>query len=117
MADTSSQHGARKVRPRILNRLPPHLRGELLHMAVLRDRSVDIRTDKGGARVEMRFDEAIAETEGVDGLQIHRAYWVALDHVVETVRLGGRPLLKMADGRMLPVSRAYLDAVRAAGFF
>lgn len=103
-------------RPRILDRLPPHLRGELSHMT-MQDHYVDIRTDRGGALVLMRFADAIAETDPVEGLQIHRSHWVALDQIALTVRLGGRPMLKMKDGAMLPVSRSYLDAVRAAGLF
>ena len=101
-------------RPRILDRLPPHLRGELSHMT-MQDHYVDIRTDKGGTLVLMRFADAIAETDPVEGLQIHRSHWVALGRIAQTVRLGGRPMLKMQDGAMLPVSRSYLDAVRAAG--
>ena len=103
-------------RARILDRLPPHLRGELSHMT-MQDHYVDIRSDKGGALVLMRFADAIAETDPVEGLQIHRSHWVALDQIAQTVRLGGRPMLKMKDGAMLPVSRSYLDAVRAAGLF
>lgn len=103
-------------RPRILDRLPPHLRGELSHMT-MQDHYVDIRTDRGGALVLMRFADAVAETEPVEGLQVHRSHWVALGQVAQTVRLGGRPMLKMKDGAMLPVSRSYLDAVRAAGLF
>lgn len=112
IADTPSA----QRRPRILDRLPPHLRGELSHMT-MQDHYVDIRTDKGGALVLMRLADAIAETDGVEGLQIHRSHWVALGQVAQTVRLGGRPMLKMKAGAMLPVSRSYLDAVRAAGFF
>lgn len=101
-------------RPRILDRLPPHLRGALSHMTV-QDHYVDIRTDKGGALVLMRLADAIAETGGVEGLQIHRSHWVASDRVAQAVRVGGRQMLKMRDGTLLPVSRSYLDAVRAAG--
>ena len=56
-------------RPRILDRLPPHLRGELSHLTI-QDHYVDIRTDRGGTLVLMRLADAIAETEGVDGLRI-----------------------------------------------
>lgn len=103
-------------RPRILDRLPPHLRGELSHMT-MQDHYVDIRTDRGGALVLLRFADAIAEADGIEGLQVHRSHWVALGQVARSVRLGGRPMLKMKDGTMLPVSRSYLDAVRAAGLF
>jgi hypothetical protein len=100
-------------RPRILDRLPPHLRGELSHLTV-QDHYVDIRTDRGGTLVLMRLADAIAETEGAPGLQIHRSHWVAISQVAQSVRLGGRLMLKMRDGTMLPVSRSYLEDVRSA---
>jgi DNA-binding LytR/AlgR family response regulator len=103
-------------RPRILDRLPPHLRGALSHMTV-QDHYVDIRTDRGGALVLMRLADAIAEAEPVEGLQIHRSHWVAADQIAQSVRMGGRLMLKMKDGTLLPVSRSYLDAVRSAGLF
>ncbi len=101
-------------RPRILDRLPPQARGELSHLTV-QDHYVDIRTDRGGALVLMRLADAIAETEGVAGLQIHRSHWIAIGQVAQSVRLGGRLMLKMKDGTMLPVSRSYMEEVRAAG--
>lgn len=101
-------------RPRILERLPHGLRGELSHITV-QDHYVDIRTDRGGALVLMRLADAIAETEGVEGLRIHRSHWVAKDAVERAVRKDGRLFLKLRDGTMLPVSRSYAPAVRAAG--
>lgn len=101
-------------RPRILDRLPPQSRGELSHLTV-QDHYVDIRTDRGGTLVLMRLADAIAETEGVAGLQIHRSHWIAIAQVAQSVRLGGRLMLKMKDGTMLPVSRSYMEDVRAAG--
>lgn len=81
----------------------------------MQDHYVEIRTDKGGALVLMRLADAIAETEGVAGLQIHRSHWIAIGQVAQSVRLGGRLMLKMKDGTMLPVSRSYIEEVRAAG--
>jgi DNA-binding LytR/AlgR family response regulator len=101
-------------RPRILDRLPPHLRGTLSYMTV-QDHYVDVRTDRGGALLLMRLADAIAEADPVEGLQIHRSHWVAAGQVAQSVRMGGRLMLKMRDGTLLPVSRSYLDAVRAAG--
>ncbi len=102
-------------RPRILDRLPPNLRGRLSHLSV-QDHYVDVRTDKGGTLVLMRLADAIAETEGVAGLQIHRSHWVALEGIEKAVRRDGRLLLRMRDGTELPVSRTFAPAVREAGF-
>jgi len=108
------QPAAAPRRPRILDRLPPHLRGELSHITV-QDHYVDIRTDRGGALVLMRLADAIAETEGVPGLRIHRSHWVAAAQVARSVRRDGRLVLVMKDGTALPVSRSFLPDVRAAG--
>lgn len=102
------------ARPAILDRLPLEMRGRLSHLS-MQDHYVDVRTDKGGVLVLMRLADAIGETRGVEGLQIHRSYWVARQAVARTVRKDGRLYLEMKDASLLPVSRSYLDAVRAAG--
>lgn len=109
MLDTAAQ-----ARPRILDRLPPQLRGQLFYLS-MQDHYVDIRTDKGGALALLRLADAIAETEGVSGLQIHRSHWVARDAVKRAVRRDGKLALEMADGALLPVSRAMAQNVKAAG--
>ncbi|EBV3599940.1 LytTR family transcriptional regulator, partial [Salmonella enterica subsp. enterica serovar Virchow] len=91
-------------------------RGQLTHLS-MQDHYVDVRTDNGGAMVLMRLSDAIAETRGVEGLQIHRSHWVALGAVQKAIRRGGRPYVIMKDGTELPVSRSYLDTVRSAGLF
>ena len=62
----------------------------------------------------MRLSDAIAETRGIDGLQIHRSHWVARNAIVGLTRENGRPVVALVTGVTLPVSRTYLDAVRAA---
>ncbi len=101
-------------RPSVLDRLPHHLRGRLLYMS-MQDHYVDVHTDKGNTLVLMRLGDAIAETRGVPGLQIHRSHWIALDAVSGSQRRDGRLMMRMEDGALLPVSRTYLPAVREAG--
>lgn len=113
-ADTAAQ--AAPAPPPILKRLPHNLRGRLSHLS-MQDHYVDVRTEHGGALVLMRLADAITETGGVEGLQIHRSHWVATDMVDAGVQVGGRLMLKMKDGTMLPVSRSHIGAVREAGFF
>lgn len=101
-------------RPAILDRLPVEKRGRLAYMS-MQDHYVDVHTDKGGTLVLMRLADAMTETQGVSGLQVHRSHWVALDAVAAAVRREGRLFLRMADGTELPVSRPYMAAVREAG--
>lgn len=101
-------------RPRVVDRLQPGQRGQLTHMS-MQDHYVDVRTDKGGGLVLMRFADAIAETDGTAGLQIHRSHWVANDAVEKAVRRDGKLHLKLRDGTELPVSRGFQAAVKEAG--
>lgn len=103
-----------KVRPKLLDRLPAHLRGGVTYLS-MQDHYVDVHTEKGSTLVLMRLADAIAETEGVPGLRIHRSHWVALDAVAGSLRKDGRLFVRMTDDALLPVSRSCLDAVRAAG--
>jgi DNA-binding LytR/AlgR family response regulator len=63
----------------------------------------------------MRLADAIAETEGCTGLQVHRSHWVALDHIAAARREGARGVLTLVDGREIPVSRTYVPSLRDAG--
>ncbi len=100
--------------PAILERVPLPQRGKLLALSVA-DHYVDVRTDRGTSLVLMRLSDAIRETDGTPGVQIHRSHWVALDAVARVSRAGGKVAVELRTGEKLPVSRGYLDAVKAAG--
>ena len=99
---------------RFLDRLPPELGRDLIHLQMA-DHYVEAFTTAGSTLVLMRFADAIAELDGADGLRVHRSHWVARDHVVGTARRNGRRVLRLTGGREAPVSRGYLADVRAAG--
>jgi hypothetical protein len=111
---TTQTKASEPERPKILARLPLHLRGRLLRLA-MQDHYVEVHTDKGKTLVLMRMADAIGETSGAPGLQIHRSHWVALAAVKGTSRKDGRLFLEAADGAQLPVSRSFLAEVRKAG--
>lgn len=111
--------GAESAEPRqpaLLDRLPRHLRGRLLHLEVS-DHYVEITTDKGRSMVLMRLADAMRETAPAPGLQVHRSHWVALDAVRKSFRQSGKPVLELEDSTIVPVSRSYVAAVKAAGLF
>ena len=103
-----------RSQPPILERVPLPQRGRLLALTV-EDHYVDIVTDRGKTLVLMRLADAIRETAGVDGLQIHRSHWVARNAVVRSHRADGRLSLELSNGLRLPVSRGFLPQVKAAG--
>ena len=100
--------------PPILDRLPPDKRGNLVSMSV-QDHYVEVTTTKGPTLILMRLADAITETAGQPGMQVHRSHWVANQAVVSGVRKGDRAVLTLNDGRDIPVSRTYLTDVKDAG--
>ena len=100
--------------PALLQRLPLERRGALVSVSV-QDHYVDVTTTKGRAMLLMRLGDAMRETDPEPGLQVHRSHWVARAQVAAVRRNGEGAALIMRHGPDIPVSRAYMPAVRGAG--
>ena len=100
--------------PRLMARLDPEMRKEIIRLQT-RDHYVDVVTCCGKVSLLMRFADAMAELEGIDGLQVHRSHWVARAGIRGLRRERGKTMLAMCDGALVPVSRTYLAAVEALG--
>ncbi|MCE6967404.1 LytTR family DNA-binding domain-containing protein [Cereibacter sphaeroides] len=99
---------------RLLHRMEPAARGELISITV-RDHYVDIVTSAGPSSLLMRFSDAMDETEGVPGAQVHRSHWVAWSAVTGVDREPGKLFLVLKDGSRIPVSRAHRAKVEERG--
>jgi hypothetical protein len=99
--------------PRLLQRIAPDQRGTLIRVAV-RDHYVDVVTDRGQTSLLMRFKDAIAELDGVDGLQVHRSHWISTAAATPnpTPNTPEKPTIPMADGTHIPVSRKYRNIAK-----
>jgi len=106
--------GAAPAAPRLLSRLPVEKRGRLRALSA-EDHYVRIRTEAGEALVLMRLTDAIAEAAPEPGLRIHRSHWVATAAATRVTRTGETAEITLADGTVLPVSRANVPALRKAG--
>ncbi len=111
-ASRMAPEGPAPVAPALLDRLPADIRGPLSHLSMA-DHYVEVFTARGKTMVLMRLADAIRETEGVPGLQIHRSHWVAREAVKGIRRIEGRTMVEMKSGALLPVSRSYLPMVRS----
>ena len=101
--------------PLILRRLPGRLGRDLIGLQ-MEDHYVRLHTSQGSALVLMSLGKAMAELGGLEGLQVHRSWWVAR-HAVEAVVEDGRNLrLKLKSGLEAPVSRAHVARLKAAGW-
>lgn len=95
--------------------IPAADRGAVLYLK-MEDHYVRVRTEHG-ARLEMGpLARVTAGLSGVEGLQVHRSWWVAR-RAIQGVERDGRNLrLRLIDGETAPVSRASVARLRAAGW-
>lgn len=100
---------------RLMLRLPPEKRGQLLYMS-MQDHYVEIVTSKGRELVLLRLADAINEAGSTTGMQVHRSHWVAFSAISSVRREAGKSSVVMSDGTELPVSRTFANALRAAGY-
>ncbi len=110
----SSHPEGRDRDARLMLRLSPDKRGELLYMS-MQDHYVEIVTAKGRELVLLRLADAINEAGSTTGIQVHRSHWAAFSAITTTRRDGGKTSVIMSDGTELPVSRTYIRALREAG--
>jgi len=97
-----------------LDRLAPRLGRNLLCLQ-MEDHYVRAHTDRGSDLVLLPLKAALAELD-VDGLQVHRSWWVARAAVTAVVQDGRNLKLKLSNGLEAPVSRASIPALRQAGW-
>lgn len=64
----------------------------------------------------MRMRDAVAELDGLEGMQTHRSWWVARAAVEGSERENGALRLKLRNGLIVPVARATAPEVKAAGW-
>lgn len=95
-----------------LRNLDPDLGDELVSLSK-QDHYLEVVTRQGQALILKRMSDAVAELDRYPGLQIHRSHWVALDAVADIGRENGRAVVRLDDGRNLPVSRPNVAPLRA----
>ncbi len=99
---------------RLLQRLAFDKRGGIISISVS-DHYVEVTTTKGKDLLLMRLGDAIAECPTNGGLQIHRSHWVAFEGIEVVHRRNGKLEVLTKAGQTLPVSRTFMNDVRAAG--
>jgi DNA-binding LytR/AlgR family response regulator len=112
LPDRPSGAGRQPSDPEILARLKPQNRGPLVRLSV-EDHYTDVVTTRGRELILLRFADALKELGDTPGLQVHRSHWVAEAHVEKLKREGGKLYVITKDSAEIPVSRTYIDAVRA----
>jgi hypothetical protein len=99
----------------LMRRLKPEARGALWALE-MEDHYLRVYTSSGNDLILHRLSDALSEVAGLDGMQVHRSYWVAREAVQATEREGRKLQLVLKNGLKVPVSRNNVAALRAAGW-
>lgn len=102
----------RPADPQFLQRLPARLGRDLIALEA-EDHYLRVHTSAGSELVLARLADAVAQLSGHDGLQVHRGWWVAAGAVTGVEARNGRTFVRLKNGIAAPVSRTYLQQVRA----
>lgn len=98
-----------------LQNIPISLRGELLCLKT-EDHYLQVYTDKGRHLLLMRLTDAMAMLEDVQGLKVHRSWWVSDSAVMKAIREDRKISLLLKNDLVVPVSRRFSSDVRKRGF-
>jgi len=98
------------------DRLPAKFRAGTIYAVSAEDHYLRVHTSVGETMILMRLADAIRELTTLEGLQVHRSWWVARQGLADVSKGDGRVTLKLKSGVEAPVSRANLKLVREAGW-
>ena len=102
-------------RPPFLDRLPPAWADRLVALE-MEDHYVRAHGPDASALILLRMRDAEAELAGIDGLRIHRSWWVARNAVEKVLRNARGTKLRLTNGLEPPVARDRVSALKAAGW-
>jgi hypothetical protein len=94
---------------------PDQLGRDLLCLE-MEDHYVRVHTALGSHLMLMRMSDAEAELDGLDGMRVHRSWWVARTAVQSWSRDGKSVTLTLSNGQSVPVARDRQPLVKAAGW-
>lgn len=98
-----------------LRRLPPRLGRDILCL-VMEDHYVRAHTALGSDLILLPLHKAVEELAGLEGMQVHRSWWVARAAVRDVVEDGRNIRLRLTNGMEAPVARTAVARLRAAGW-
>ena len=98
-----------------LDRLPARLGRDLVCLQ-MEDHYVRVHTDRGSDLVLIPLKQAVSELAGVEGLQVHRSWWVARRALAGAAQQGRNHVLRLTNGLEVPVARTAVAKARAEGW-
>lgn len=95
------------------SKLPHHL-GHNIVSVQAQDHYVEVTTSKGSAMVLMRLGDAVKDLTPLGGMQVHRSWWVNLEHIVSVDKTPNGPSLVLTSTQRVVVGRSFRAAFRKA---
>ena len=92
--------------------IPPEKRGQLVSFTA-QDHYVEIVTINGKHLHRMSMNEAVAMASETRGVRVHRSHWVAFEAMHALEKTAERFMLKLRDGRQIPVAKSKVEQVQA----
>lgn len=94
-----------------VSRLPATMGSDIVYLKV-DGHYIEVYTTQGSAVMLASLTDTVAALAG-RGMQVHRSYWVAHQHVLGVVRRDTRTMLRLTGGHRVPVSRTYVPGVNS----
>ncbi len=108
-------NGIEPVQTKLHDRLPLGFSAAIIALGV-EDHYVRVHSAERPEMLLMRLSDAIREMEPLEGMQVHRSWWVARDAIIGSKREGRNLRLSLFGGLEVPVSRAYVTKVKQSGW-
>ncbi|MEP3225165.1 MAG: LytTR family DNA-binding domain-containing protein [Parasphingorhabdus sp.] len=97
------------------DRLPSGFADPVIALGV-EDHYVRVYSSSHSEMLLLRLSDAIREIEPLEGMQVHRSWWVARNAIEKTKREGRNLRLVLNSGLEVPVSRAYVTKLKQLGW-
>lgn len=114
-AKTDDLRAAQPDMSPLLDKIPSHLGSDIMCLK-MEDHYLRVYTSKGNALILMRIGDAVKMLRGIDGMRVHRSWWVARNAVVRVRIERNNHWLVMRNGLEIPVSRNRRPILEASGW-
>ena len=107
----SGHFSAQSPYPRLHNRLTDPHQATILAL-IAEDHYTRVILPTKEELIYIRFKDAIGAMHGQEGFQTHRSYWISADAAINYKEKGQSACIKLSNGRDIPVSRTFRQAVK-----
>ena len=103
-----------QIVPALQARLSQSFRGPILALQS-EDHYVRVHGERDSELLLIRLRDAIAEMDGVSGVQVHRSWWVACNAISKAEPTGRSWNIVLSNGTIVPVARDSVTRLQSVG--